>query len=287
MKFVRFLRGDSTPRLGLLDGDAVREILDLAGQADPLLGLLRDGPDGLARAARKAASSEDRISELTLLPPLACPPKVIGIGLNYESHRLEIGAESQSEPTVFGKFPSTIIGANDPIVLPAVAPRRVDYEAELAVVIGTSARNVSEADAMSLVAGYAVANDVTARDWQVKKPQGQWELGKSFDSFLPFGPTLTTVDEVDDPHDLRVVCEVSGEILQDGNTSDLIFRIPALIAYLSQVFTLTAGDVILTGTPGGVGMSRTPPRWLAVGDVVRTMVGNLGTLENPVEAAAA
>jgi 2-keto-4-pentenoate hydratase/2-oxohepta-3-ene-1,7-dioic acid hydratase in catechol pathway len=285
MQYVRFLRGDASPRVGLLHQGAVREIPDLAGQPDPLLGLLRGGAEAMAHAARSAAAEVD-LTDVTLLPPLVAPPKVIGIGLNYESHRLEIGAPPQSEPTVFGKFASSVTGPNDAIVLPAAAPRRVDYEAELAVVIGASGRDVAESAAMAMVAGYMVANDVTARDWQVKKPQGQWELGKSFDSFLPMGPAFTTADEVDDPHDLRVTCEVSGETLQDGSTSDLIFPIPALIAYLSQVFTLTPGDVILTGTPGGVGMSRTPPRWLGVGDVVRTSVGSLGQLENRVEAAA-
>jgi 2-keto-4-pentenoate hydratase/2-oxohepta-3-ene-1,7-dioic acid hydratase in catechol pathway len=285
MRYVRFLRGDATPRVGLLADGAVREIPDLAGHWDPLVGLLRDGPGALAKAAESASTAASALDDVTLLAPLCSPPKVIGIGMNYESHRLEIGAEPQNEPTVFGKFASSIVGPNDPIVLPAVAPRRVDYEAELAVVLGASGRDVPEEDAMSLVAGYMVANDVSARDWQVKKPAGQWELGKSFDTFLPLGPSLVTADEVDDPHALRVTCEIAGETLQDGNTGDLIFPIPALIAYLSRVCTLLPGDLILTGTPGGVGMSRKPPRWLAGGDVVCTSVEGLGRLENPVQAA--
>ena len=283
MQFVRFTRGDATPRVGLLHEGTIREIPDMSGTPDPLLTLLGEGSDALGRAGRSAVAQEHSVADVALLPPLASPPKVIGIGLNYESHRLEIGAELQAEPTVFGKFASSITGPNDAIMLPTAAPRRVDYEAELAVVMGSAARNVTEAQALSMVAGYMVANDVTARDWQVKKPQGQWELGKSFDTFLPLGPALVTADEIDDPHDLRVTCEVSGETLQDGNTSDLIFSIPALIAYLSQVCTLLPGDVILTGTPGGVGMARKPPRWLVEGDVVRTSVGRLGFLENRVE----
>jgi 2-keto-4-pentenoate hydratase/2-oxohepta-3-ene-1,7-dioic acid hydratase in catechol pathway len=286
MRYVRFCRNDTTPRVGVLDNGTVREILDLAGRRDPLLELLREGHEAMASAGRSAATTEDDLDTVTLLAPLETPPKVIGIGLNYESHRLEIGEEVQSEPTVFGKFASSISGPNATIKLPAAAPRRVDYEAELAVVVGTPARNVTEAEAMSFVAGYMVANDVTARDWQVKKPKGQWELGKSFDTFLPLGPALVTADEVPDPHELRVTCEVSGELLQDGTTKDLIFPIPALIAYLSQVCTLLPGDVILTGTPGGVGMARKPPRWLVGGDIVRTSVGHLGQLDNVVEAAS-
>jgi 2-keto-4-pentenoate hydratase/2-oxohepta-3-ene-1,7-dioic acid hydratase in catechol pathway len=286
MQYVRFTRGDATPRVGVLAGGAVREIPHLAGEWDPLVGLLRAGPGALAKAAESASMVDESLADVTLLAPLSNPPKVIGIGMNYESHRLEIGAEPQSEPTVFGKFASSITGPNDPIVLPAAAPRRVDYEAELAVVLGATGRDVSEADAMSLVAGYMVANDVSARDWQVKKPAGQWELGKSFDTFLPLGPSLVTADEVEDPHGLRVTCEIAGETLQDGHTGDLIFPIPTLIVYLSRVCTLHPGDLILTGTPGGVGMSRKPPRWLADGDVVRTTVDGLGSLENPVQAVS-
>jgi 2-keto-4-pentenoate hydratase/2-oxohepta-3-ene-1,7-dioic acid hydratase in catechol pathway len=285
MRFVRFLRHDSCPRIGVLHEGSVRELRELAGHPDPLLGLLRDGAGAMTSAARSAATVDESLAGLTLLAPLAGSPKVIGIGLNYESHRLQIGAEPPSEPIVNAKFPSAVIGPRAPIVLPAAAPSRIDFEATLAVIIGASGRNVAAADAMSLVAGYMVANDLTARDWQVNDPQRHSELGKGFGSFLAMGPALVTADEVDDPHDLQVTSEVSGEILQDGNTSDLIFPIPVLIAYLSQVLTLMSGDVILTGTPGGPGMSRTPPRWLGVGNVLRTSVGNLGHLENRVEAA--
>jgi 2-keto-4-pentenoate hydratase/2-oxohepta-3-ene-1,7-dioic acid hydratase in catechol pathway len=286
MQYVRFTRGDATPRVGVLADGVVREIPHLAGEWDPLVGLLRDGPEALTKAAEAASMVGEDVADLSLLPPMSNPPKVIGIGMNYESHRLEIGAEPQSEPTVFGKFASAITGPNDPIVLPAAAPRRVDYEAELAVVLGATGRDVPEADAMSLVVGYMVANDVSARDWQVKKPAGQWELGKSFDTFLPLGPSLVTADEIDDPHGLRVTCEIGEDLLQDGNTGDLIFPIPALIAYLSRVCTLMPGDLVLTGTPGGVGMSRKPPRWLGGGDVVCTTVEGLGRLANPVQAAS-
>jgi 2-keto-4-pentenoate hydratase/2-oxohepta-3-ene-1,7-dioic acid hydratase in catechol pathway len=143
-------------------------------------------------------------------------------------------------------------------------------------------RDLAESDPLSMIAGYTVANDVSARDWQIKKPNGQWLLGKTFDTFLPMGPAIVTTDELDDPHSLRITCTVSGETLQDASTSELIFRIPYLISYLSRVFRLEPGDVILTGTPGGVGMARTPPRWLRHGDVVETAIEGVGTLRNSV-----
>jgi 2-keto-4-pentenoate hydratase/2-oxohepta-3-ene-1,7-dioic acid hydratase in catechol pathway len=245
--------------------------------------LLGKGKQALADAVGEALSRESQpAASARLLAPLLRPPKVIAIGLNYEGHRLETKADPPTEPTVFSKFATAIIGPHDDVCLPRVAPRRVDYEAELAVVLGATGRDVEEGEALSWVAGYTVANDVSARDWQTRKPNGQWLLGKSFDTFLPLGPAVVTADEIPDPGHLQVTCAVSGEILQAANTSELIFGVPALIAYLSQVFTLEAGDVILTGTPAGVGMARNPPRWLAPGDVIETTVEGIGTLRNRV-----
>ena len=224
-------------------------------------------------------------SAVSLLTPLPSPGKIICIGLNYRSHLEETGMDMPSDPTVFAKYASAIIGPHDAIVLPAPAADRVDYEAELVVVIGTRGKDVPAAHAMDYIAGYTAANDISARDWQLRKSGGQWLLGKTFDTFLPLGPALVTSDEVDDPGALRVTCRVSGELLQDGNTSEMLFGIPDLVSYLSSVFTLEAGDLILTGTPGGVGMARKPRRFLHAGDLVEVDVEGIGTLTNSVEAA--
>ena len=248
------------------------------GTPEALLGYLLDAKS--SRSLRHQPSHA--LGDIHLLPPIARPPKVIGIGLNYESHRQEVEAPPPEEPTIFAKFSSSIVGPHDAIELPEVAPRRVDYEAELAVVVSRGGHHIAESNAMSHVAGYMASNDVSARDWQVKKPNGQWVLGKSFDTFLPLGPALVSADEVPDPHDLAVTCWVSGELRQQARTSELIFSIPEIISYISRVCTLEPGDVILTGTPAGVGMARKPPTWLHDGDVVETSVESIGTLRNPV-----
>jgi 2-keto-4-pentenoate hydratase/2-oxohepta-3-ene-1,7-dioic acid hydratase in catechol pathway len=282
VRLVRFRNRRHEIGIGILEGDRVYQIPQTVGQ-DTLTGLLTLEPDSLRSMAGEAkALGSHRLTELTLLAPIDRPPKIVAIGLNYEDHRREVGADVPTEPTVFSKLATAIIGPFDEIELPAVAPGRVDYEAELAVVLKGGGRFVKEQDAMTWVAGYTVANDVSARDWQTKKPGGQWLLGKSFDSFLPLGPAIVTADEVPDPHALHITCTVSGETLQDAMTSELIFRVPFLIAYLSTVFRLEPGDIILTGTPGGVGMARKPPRWLRPGDVVETTIDGVGTMTNPV-----
>jgi 2-keto-4-pentenoate hydratase/2-oxohepta-3-ene-1,7-dioic acid hydratase in catechol pathway len=187
------------------------------------------------------------VSEVRILAPFLNPRKIAAIGLNYEGHRLEAKAEVATEPTVFSKFSSSITGPFDDIVLPGVAPRRVDYEAELAVVLAGGGRNIAEEDAMTHVLGYTVANDVSARDWQSKKPGGQWLLGKSFDTFLPLGPLVVTPDEIPEPHALEISCTVSGALLQRASTSELIFKIPQLIAYLSRVSSIELGDLLQIG----------------------------------------
>jgi 2-keto-4-pentenoate hydratase/2-oxohepta-3-ene-1,7-dioic acid hydratase in catechol pathway len=281
MPLVRFRRPDGAVWLGWLQADSVREIAEDA-EGTALNSLLQGGQEAARSAFNRASEAAHETGDVKFLAPLTRPPKVIAIGLNYEGHRLETKGDEPTEPTVFSKFASSIIGPDQEIRLPAAAPRRVDYEAELAVVLAGGGRDVAESDAMSLVAGYTIANDVSARDWQVKKPNGQWLLGKTFDTFLPLGPVLVTTDEVVDPHALRITCSISGELVQDASTSELIFRIPYLISYLSRVFRLEPGDVILTGTPAGVGMARTPPRWLADGDVVEINIEGIGTLRNPV-----
>ena len=217
-----------------------------------------------------------------LLAPVA-PPNVLCIGLNYRRHADESNMAHPERPVLFIKATNSVVGPEAPIVLPA-ASDEVDYECELAVVIGRAARDVSEADALGYVAGYTAANDVSARDWQLRLDR-QWARGKSFDTFCPLGPVLVTPDEIPDPDNLRVRMRVSGETLQDSNTSDMIFSVPFLVSYLSQGMTLAPGTVILTGTPEGVGMGRTPNRWLREGDVCEVEVEGIGTLRNPVVSA--
>lgn len=274
MRLARFLAHSGKQHFGIIEADNVIDFgPDESG--DQLIAALQERPSEAGRPRRA-------LTEVRLLAPLLNPQKVICIGLNYEDHRLEIGAERPEEPLIFSKFASSIIGPNDAIQIPKAAPNRVDYEAELAVVIGRPGHDIAIEDAMCYVAGYTVANDVTARDWQVRKPGGQWLLGKTFDTFLPLGPVIVTTDEVADPNNLPIRCIVSGDLLQDSKTSELIFNIPTLIAYMSQVFSLQPGDVILTGTPGGVGMSCDPRRFLVDGDLVETEIDGIGRMVNPV-----
>jgi 2-keto-4-pentenoate hydratase/2-oxohepta-3-ene-1,7-dioic acid hydratase in catechol pathway len=209
-------------------------------------------------------------------------PKIVCIGRNYREHAAEIGDDVPSEPLLFGKFASTLIGTGDEIVLPPEATH-VDAEAELAVVIGKTVRRVTPERALDAVAGYTCANDVSARNLQYG--DGQWTRGKGFDTFCPVGPgEPVPVSELGDGSGLRVVQRLNGEILQDGNTNDLIFDVPFLVAYASNVFTLEPGDLILTGTPAGVGWARDPKLSLRDGDVVEVEIDRIGVLSNPVVA---
>lgn len=214
---------------------------------------------------------------------------IVGIGCNYAGHAAEQGADVPDRPMVFYKSPGSAGLHGDAIVIPPVCrdeatggPEQVDFEAELGVVLGRDARDVAEADALDCVLGYCCANDVSARWWQKKGSGGQFCRGKSFDSFCPIGPALVPADRIDDPQDLRVVCRVSGETMQEDSTASMIFPVRALIAELSRGTTLPAGTLILTGTPSGVGMARTPQRFLRDGDVVEVEIEGIGLLRNVV-----
>jgi 2-keto-4-pentenoate hydratase/2-oxohepta-3-ene-1,7-dioic acid hydratase in catechol pathway len=272
-------------RMGFIEGDEILEMSDV--ERDRWIGLGLDGWEIHRRRATGASGARWPLADVRLLAPVSRPSKVLCVGRNYVEHAAEMGAEVAEEPIFFAKLPSAIIGPNDIIRLPAAAPRRVDYEAELAVVIGKKGREIPAGDAMGFVLGYTVANDVTARDWQVKKPGGQWMLGKSFDTFLPLGPWLVTADEVGEVGRLRVTCSISGEPVQDDTVDHMIFSIPELIAYVSRVATLEPGDLLLTGTPAGTGSSKAPPRWLGDGDVLETAIDGIGALANPVRSEAA
>ena len=217
-----------------------------------------------------------------LLAPVV-PPQILCIGLNYRRHAAEVNAKLAEHPVLFVKGPNALQNPHDPIVLPrTLRSDEVDYECELAVVIGRNCRNVSREHALEYVLGYTCANDVSARDWQVRLGGGQWCRGKFFDTFAPLGPCLVTTDELTDPQHLRIRTELNGETLQDSNTSDMVFDVQTIVSFLSGSTTLPAGTVILTGTPEGVGMSRKPPRWLQAGDEVTIEIEGIGRLVNPV-----
>ena len=244
--------------------------------------LLAQGSGGLRRAETALKSGRPMAAaEVKLLPPVPRPEKVICVGINYADHARESGMEPPDRPVIFNKFPTTVRASGDPIVLPGESDQ-VDYEAELVVVIGKSGRRIPRARAMDHVAAYCCGNDVSARDWQKGTPAGQWLLGKSFDSFAPFGPYLVTADEIADPGKLRIQLRLNGQTMQDSNTDQLIFPVAALIEYVSSVLTLTPGDVLFTGTPPGVGMARKPPVFLKPGDTTEVEIENLGILRNPV-----
>jgi 2-keto-4-pentenoate hydratase/2-oxohepta-3-ene-1,7-dioic acid hydratase in catechol pathway len=282
MRFVTFQR-EAHPEPGVLAGD---DIVSLRGAGfHDVLSVLAGGDDALDRVQRWLYDPPwgeiCKVSDAKLFAPLQRPLKIVCIGLNYRAHALESKMEIPEVPTVFTKFPTAAIGCGEPIVLPrnSIKP---DYEAELAFVIGKHGRHIPAEKWQDYVFGYMNFNDVSARDFQLRT--SQWTIGKTFDTFAPMGPAIVTADEIPDPHALDISTTINGEVLQQSNTNDLIFKIPELIAYLSSVFTLEPGDVIATGTPSGVGMARTPPRWLKPGDHVVVRVEGLGDLRNPVVA---
>jgi acylpyruvate hydrolase len=291
MKLVTFTR-DGAARIGALSQNDGRDVVIDLNQATPslpsdMIGFLVGGEANRKLAAQAIANPPtdavlDR-SAVKLSAPILRPGKIICIGLNYRDHAAESNAELPAFPTVFAKYASCIIGTGESIVIPRVTSQ-VDYEGELAVVIGRRARDIAEADALDYVAGYAPFNDVSARDYQMRT--SQWTIGKTFDTFGPLGPALVTADEIPDPHALDIRVSIGDDVLQSSNTKHLIFTIPQLIAYLTSVMTLEPGDVIATGTPAGVGAARKPQRWLLAGDVVRVEISGLGALENPVVASA-
>jgi 2-keto-4-pentenoate hydratase/2-oxohepta-3-ene-1,7-dioic acid hydratase in catechol pathway len=256
--------GSPLPLAGeIRDGRAVSFAAGDAAAGDTVLARLRTGDPTPATGASWP------LADVELLAPLAAPRAIFGIGLNYRAHAAEQGAELPAQPIVFMKLPSSAAPPHRPVRCPPVV-RRLDYEGELAVVIGSAGE----------VAGYAVADDVSARDLQ--RRESQWTRAKAADGFCPYGPWITTADEIPDPHDLRLRTWVNGELRQDGSTADMIFRVPELIAFISETCTLEPGDLILTGTPSGVGMSMNPRHFLASGDTVRIEIDRLGWIEHPI-----
>ena len=297
MKIVTFLRDDAVHTGALLSGDRVLDF-DHEGAGLPAA----DGPldwadmDGAAhQAARRltgdaggradeltSAGAIVPLADVTLQAPIPRPGKVICIGLNYRDHAEESGMDIPELPLVFSKFSSCVVGQGDDVVLPK-GSSEVDYEAEFGVVIGRTARHVKAEDAMDHVLGYCNVNDVSARDFQFA--DGQWQRGKSAETFCPCGPFIATADEVADPHELRIQFRLNGTTLQDSSTNQLIFQIPQLVAFLTKFITLEPGDVVATGTPPGVGFARKPPVYLREGDVMEVEIQGLGILRNPVRAS--
>ena len=277
MKLETFEQGDYGQRPGLVkDGGLID--LSAEGFRDSIAFMSAPASVQADVARLKPGVAMDNVK---LLAPVQAPPRIFGIGVNYAEHAAESGTETQKVPTVFMVLSSAVVGPGDDVVLPK-ASSKVDYEAELAVVIGKPGYQISAGQAMDHVFGYTIMNDVSARD--VQRATTQWSLGKSFPTFAPMGPWIVSKDEVPDPHVLDISLTIGGEKLQNSNTHLLIFKIPALIEYISGVVPLQVGDVISTGTPAGVGMGRTPPRWLKAGEEMVIHIDGIGELKNRLAA---
>jgi acylpyruvate hydrolase len=268
-------------------------VADLRVPTD-LLGLLKGGDSSMTAArqalrfveeqrARDSASFCHPVADIEILAPIPRPGKVVCVGLNYHSHLAEIGEPAPEYPILFHKAATSIIGHGQSIVLPRVS-RQIDYESELAVVIGRRGKYIPEENALSYVAGYTCANDVSAHDIEFRT--SQWTSGKMLDTFCPLGPVLLTRDEIPNPNALRLKTVLNGQTVQDEHTSDMLFPVPFLISYISSLATLEPGDILLTGTPSGIGCNRRPQVFLRAGDQISVQIEGIGTLANPVVAEA-
>jgi 2-keto-4-pentenoate hydratase/2-oxohepta-3-ene-1,7-dioic acid hydratase in catechol pathway len=265
MRYCSF-QGPGGPQVGLVEGESVRSL----PVGDLLAVVCGDAPG--------APGAPIPLDSVALNAPFR-PGKIVGVGLNFRAHALETGKTPPAEPLLFAKFPSAVTAPGGPVIHPSYTDK-LDYEGELAVVIGATARNVSEDRALEHVFGYAVMNDISARDRQGEEPQ--WVRAKGGDTFAPWGPWVTTADEVPDPQALSIRTRVNGDLRQDGDTGDMVFSVAALIAWCSSSFTLEPGDVITTGTPAGVGQGRKPPEYLVPGDRIRIEIDGLGAIEHDV-----
>jgi 2-keto-4-pentenoate hydratase/2-oxohepta-3-ene-1,7-dioic acid hydratase in catechol pathway len=284
MRLISYRRADGGEGLGVVSDSRWMPASELLpdGPAS-MAALLGSGPATVGALAAAAlpdtiATNGRPLDELDWLAPVPRPGKVIGIGRNYRDHALEEGAEPPPEPLIFAKWPTSVVGPGAEIRWDPALTTQVDYEAELGVVIGRRARHVDAADALDYVLGYTCLNDVSARDLQFG--DGQWTRGKSLDTFCPIGPWIVTADEIPDPQSLDIACHVGDRVLQQANTADMYFGVAAIISHCSQAFTLEPGDVIATGTPGGVGIFRDPPVLLGDGDEVTIEIERIGRLTN-------
>jgi 2-keto-4-pentenoate hydratase/2-oxohepta-3-ene-1,7-dioic acid hydratase in catechol pathway len=264
MKIIRFLSEDDSVLTGVFDPET---------------------PD-ISRVIQGDIATDlavtDRWEKIkTILPPIT-PVNILCLGLNYKDHAAETNIKEPERPVLFIKSTNSVVGPGSPILLPRVGPNEVDYEAELAVIIGKKVKNVSPEEAKDSIFGYTCANDVSARDWQIFKQKSQWARGKSFDTFCPIGPYVVTTDEIRDPDNLSIRSILNDRVMQEANTSNMIFDVSTIISDLSQSMTLYPGTLILTGTPEGVGFTREPPVFLRDGDIITIEIEGIGTLVNPV-----
>jgi 2-keto-4-pentenoate hydratase/2-oxohepta-3-ene-1,7-dioic acid hydratase in catechol pathway len=278
------LKTDAGPHPAVLVGD---HYIDLTATDPAFPASVREilaDPERMAAAKQTAGRSDAvrlPVSEAALHAPVHDPQKIVCVGLNYRDHAVESGMAIPKEPVLFSKFPSALVGHGEQIVAPK-SSTKVDYEAELVIVIGKRGRYIPEAAAYEHVAGYAVGHDVSARDWQLEKDGKQWIVGKTFDTFAPVGPVLVTRDEVPDVHKLGIRLRLNGKTMQESNTEQMIFSVPQVVAYVSNIVTLEPGDLIFTGTPPGIGHALKPPVYLKPGDVAEVEIDGLGTLRNQV-----
>ena len=276
MRYISFKTGD-TSSWGVVDGDSV---IDLGSRAPSLRAALASG---LASVSDTAGLPRHALADVTFLPVIPDPDKIICVGLNYLTHILEGGREPPKQPTIFTRWANSQVGHGQPIIRPKVS-ETLDFEGELAVIVGKTCRHVAEADAMSVIAGYSCYNDGSVREWQ--RHSSQFGPGKNFPATGGFGPYLVTPDEAGDVTHASLVTRLNGEEVQRATTDDLVFTVPKLIAYCSTFTELVPGDVIITGTTGGVGAYRKPPLWMKPGDVVEVEISGVGTLRNPVAQEA-
>jgi len=286
LRFVRF-KIDSTEGLAVLTAGGARGLLSTqSGYPGNLDSLITKGADAL-RAAGEALASAPHIdlSKAAYLPPFGAPEKVICVGLNYRDHSAESGFKQPDYPTLFTRFNSSLIGHGAPIVKPRVSDS-LDYEGELVAVIGTGGRHIAKDKALDHIAGYSIFNDASVRDYQFKSPQ--WTVGKNFDDTGAFGPSFVTADELPaGAKGLKLTTRLNGTVMQQTTTDDMVFDVATLVATISEAITLKAGDVIVTGTPSGVGQSRKPPVWMKAGDLVEVEIEKIGVLSNRVAAERA
>ncbi|KAM7363932.1 oxaloacetate tautomerase fahd2, mitochondrial [Cochliomyia hominivorax] len=287
MRFVQFLRKkDDRKRLGVVSEDGTK-IVELSGGScvsnDMRTFIAQNYPLTELENKLKSTKSEEINDSFTLLPPITNPDKIICIGLNYKDHCEEQNKQPPKEPMFFSKYNNTLTGPLGNVIANKIT-NKLDWEVELAVIIGKKCQNISREQAMDYVFGYSVAQDISARDWQKERNGGQFLIGKSMDTFLPLGPSIVHKSLIQDPYDLRLTCKINGVEKQNGISGNMIFKIDDIVCRLSQSITLLPGDVILTGTPKGVGMHRNPPEYLKPGDVIESEIQCLGKMINKVVA---